>query len=66
MSEEKHKQERREEAGRCSKDERRQVLTDWDGRNWQSGSDVNSKDEKRENSRHKMALAQRTENRRKS
>jgi hypothetical protein len=66
MSGEKHKKKRREEAGRCSKDERRQALTDWGGRNWQPGSDVNSEDEKRENSRHQMALAQRTENSRKS
>jgi hypothetical protein len=53
MSKEKHKQEWREETGRCSKkDERRQALPDWDGRSWQPGSDVNSEDEKRENSRH--------------
>jgi hypothetical protein len=66
MSEEKRKQERREEVGRRSKDERLQALTDWDGRNWQPESDINSEDKKRENSRHQMTLAQRTKNSRKS
>ncbi len=65
MSKEKRKEERRGDVERRSGDERRKALADWDDKDWQPESDVDPKDERRENARRQMVLEQRTEDRRK-
>lgn len=65
MSDERRQEDRCEKAERRTPPERRKALADWDGRDWQPESGVNSEDEKRQNQRRQTVLERREENRRK-